>query len=54
MIRFMYFYRPVMIAGFIITVDTALLNTQRYKVCIKGKVELYRERSSALHYTLVL
>ena len=33
--------------------DTALLNTQRYKVRIKGKVEQSRERSSALSYTLV-
>ena len=28
--------------------DTALLNTQQYKVRIKGKVEQSRERSSAL------
>ncbi len=27
---------------------TSLLNTQQYKVCIKGKVEQSRERSSAL------
>ena len=33
--------------------DTALLNTQQYKVCIKGKVEQSRKRSSALPYTLV-
>ena len=33
--------------------DTSLLNTQQYKVRIKGKVEQYRERSSALPYTLV-
>ena len=33
--------------------DTSLLNTQRYKVCIKGKVEQPRERSSALSYTWV-
>ena len=26
--------------------DTALLNTQQYKVRIKGKVEQFRERSS--------
>ena len=32
----------------------ALLNTQHYKVRIKGKVEQSRERSSALSYTLVL
>ena len=31
--------------------DTSLLNTQQYKVCIKGKVEQSRERSSALPYT---
>ena len=30
--------------------DTSLLNTQQYKVCIKGKVEQPRERSSALPY----
>ena len=33
--------------------DTALLNTQHYKVRIKGKVEQSRERSSALPYTSV-
>ncbi len=33
--------------------DTSLLNTQPYKVCIKGKVEQSRERSSALPYTSV-
>ena len=33
--------------------DTSKLNTQRYKVCIKGKVEQSRERSSTLPYTLV-
>ena len=33
--------------------DTALLNTQQYKVYIKGKVEQSRERSSALPYTSV-
>ena len=33
--------------------DAALLNTQLYKVSIKGKVEQSRERSSALPYTLV-
>ena len=27
--------------------DISLLNTQQYKVCIKDKVELARERSSA-------
>ena len=34
--------------------DTSLLNTQQYKVYIKGKVEQSRERSSALPYTEVL
>ena len=32
--------------------DAALLNTQHYKVRIKGKVEQSREKSSALTYTL--
>ena len=34
--------------------DTTLLNTQQYKVRIKGKVEQSKERSSALSYTSVL
>ena len=33
--------------------DVSLLNTQHYKVQIKGKVEQSRERSSALPYRLV-
>ena len=33
--------------------DATLLNTQHYKVRIKGKVEQSRERSNALSYTLV-
>ena len=33
--------------------DTSLLNTQQYKVHIKGKVEQSRERSSTLPYTSV-
>ena len=33
--------------------DTYLLNTQQYKVCIKGKVEQSREWSSSLSYTSV-
>ena len=33
--------------------DAVLLNTQHYKVRIKGKVEQSRERSGALSYTLV-
>ena len=32
--------------------DASLLNTQQYKVRIKGKVEQSKERSSALPYTL--
>ena len=34
--------------------DASFLNTQSYKVRIKGKVEQSSERSSALPYTLVL
>ena len=33
--------------------DVTLLNTQHYKLRIKGKVEQPRERSCALPYTLV-
>ena len=33
--------------------DASLLNTQHYKVRIKGKVEQSKERSSTLPYTLV-
>ena len=33
--------------------DTSLLNTQQYKVRIKGKVEQSREKSRALPYTSV-
>ena len=33
--------------------DTSLLNTQQYKVRIKGKMEQSRERSNALLYTSV-
>ena len=33
--------------------DATLLNTQHYKVRIKGKVGQSRERSSILPYTLV-
>ena len=36
-----------------VVLDTFLLNTQQYKVRIKGKVEQFRERSCALHYTSV-
>ena len=34
--------------------DTSLLNTQQYKVRIKGKMEQSRERSNTLPYTSVL
>ena len=33
--------------------ESSLLNTQQSKVCIKGKVEQFWERSSALPYTSV-
>ena len=33
--------------------DVSLLNTQHYKVWIKGEVEQSREKSSALPYTLM-
>ena len=33
--------------------DASLLNTQQYKVRIKGKVEQSREKSSTLPYTMV-
>ena len=36
-----------------LVLDTSLLNTQQYKVRIKGKVGQFRERSSALSYTSV-
>ena len=36
-----------------IVLDTSLLNTQQYKVHIKGKVEQSKERNSALPYTSV-
>ena len=36
-----------------LVLDTSLLNTQRYKGHIMGKVEQSRERSSTLLYTLV-
>ena len=34
--------------------DTSLLNTQQYKVRIKGKMKQFWERISALPYTSVL
>ncbi len=36
-----------------IILDASLLNTQHYRVRIKGKVEKSWERSNALPYTLV-
>ena len=33
--------------------DASELNTQHYKARIKGKMEQFREKSSALPYTLV-
>ena len=36
-----------------LVLDTTLLNTQQYKVRIKGKVEQFRERSSTLLYSSV-
>ena len=36
-----------------LVLDTSLINTQQYKVRIKGKVEQSRERSSTLPYTSV-
>ena len=33
---------------FKMVLDTSLLNTRQYEVCIKGKVEQFWERSSAL------
>ena len=36
-----------------VVLDTTLLNTQQYKVRIKGKVDQSRERSSALSYNSV-
>ena len=44
---------PVIPKTLKIVLDTSLLNTQYYKVRIKGKVEQSRERSSALPYTSV-
>ena len=33
--------------------DTSLLNTQHFNVCMKGNVEQSRERNSAISYTPV-
>ena len=43
----------VILKTFKMLLDISLLNTQQYKVRIKGKVEQSRERSSAFPYTLV-
>ena len=37
-----------------IVLDSTLLNTQHYKIWIKGKVEQSRERSCVLFYTFVV
>ena len=39
---------PVIPKTFKMVLDVSLLNTQKYKVAIKGKVEQSRERSRAL------
>ena len=44
---------PVILKTLKMVQDTSLLNTQQYKVRIKGKVKQSRERSSALPYTSV-
>ena len=41
----------VILKTFKMAFDNSLLNTQQYKVRIKGKVEQSRERSSTLPYT---
>ena len=38
---------------FKMALDISLLNTQQYKVRIKGEVEQFREKSCALSYTSV-
>ena len=49
------FLRGKIVRGITTTIvfDTSLLNTQQYKVCLKGQVQQSRERSSALPYTSV-
>ena len=37
-----------------LVLDAALINTQHYKVRIKGKVDQFRERISTLSYTSVM
>ena len=43
-------FNPAIPKTFKMVLDTSLLNTQQYKVRIKGKVEQSRETSSALPY----
>ena len=43
--------RRIISKTFKMVLDTSFVNTQQYKVRIKGKVEQSRERSSALPYT---
>ena len=38
---------------FKMVLDTSLLNTQQYRVCIKGKMKQSKERRNALPYTSV-
>ena len=45
--------RRIIPKTFKMVLNISWINTQQYKVCIKGKVEQSRERSSALPYTLV-
>ena len=45
--------RHIILKTFKMVLDTSLLNALQYKVCIKGKVEQFKERSSTLHYTSV-
>ena len=44
---------PVILKTLRMVLDTSLLNTQQYKVHIRGRMEQSRERSSALPYTSV-
>ena len=47
-------WRTLMLKNLKMVLNTSLLNTQQYKVRIKGKVEQPWERSSALPYTCVV
>ena len=44
---------PGRVKTFKMVLDTSLLNTQRYKIRIKGKVERFKEMRSALPYSSV-